>query len=140
MCSIVYICCCLFICLFLTTNKNTLPQGTEKVILIQEQLQKNRIIIDTDTAGNIVAAVTSSTHERKSKTTIMHKQGRMYLKHNAFVYVGWCRWLSMIGLEPSNDFIHAPVVCCGFGFCCCDIVDCCAWFLLFFCVFLFYYW
>lgn len=66
---------------------NTNTQGTEKVILIQEQLQKNRIIIDLDTAGNVVAAVTSSTHERKSKTTIVHKQGKMYLKHNAFAYV-----------------------------------------------------
>lgn len=74
---------------FCTAHPTSLAclQGTEKVILIQEQLQKNRIIIDTDTAGNVVAAVTSSTHERKSKTTIVHKQGRMYLKHNAFVYV-----------------------------------------------------
>jgi DNA-directed RNA polymerase III subunit RPC2 len=59
-------------------------QGTEKVILIQEQLSKNRIIIDTDQHGEVVASVTSSTHERKSKTNIAAKNGRIYLKHNAF--------------------------------------------------------
>jgi len=59
-------------------------RGTEKVILIQEQLSKNRIIIDTDSHGEICASVTSSTHERKSKTNIVTSKGRLYLKHNAF--------------------------------------------------------
>lgn len=59
-------------------------QGTEKVILIQEQLSKNRIIIDTDQHGEVTASVTSSTHERKSKTNIAARNGKIYLKHNAF--------------------------------------------------------
>lgn len=59
-------------------------KGTEKVILIQEQLSKNRIIVDTDSHGQVVASVTSSTHERKSKTNIVMKQGKMHLRHNAF--------------------------------------------------------
>lgn len=59
-------------------------RGTEKVILIQEQLSKNRIIIDTDSHGAVMATVTSSTHERKSKTNIVQKQGKLLLKHNAF--------------------------------------------------------
>jgi DNA-directed RNA polymerase III subunit RPC2 len=59
-------------------------KGTEKVILIQEQLSKNRIIIDTDTHGLVVASVTSSTTERKSKTNIVLKQGRLHMRHNAF--------------------------------------------------------
>ena len=42
-------------------------KGTEKVILIQEQLSKNRIIIDVDAKGEVGASVTSSTHERKSQ-------------------------------------------------------------------------
>ncbi|RAL61620.1 hypothetical protein DID88_009657 [Monilinia fructigena] len=42
--------------------------GTEKVILVQEQLSKNRVIIEADPKKGIVSAsVTSSTHERKSK-------------------------------------------------------------------------
>lgn len=60
-------------------------KGAEKVILIQEQLSKNRIIVDQDTQGQIMASVTSSTHERKSKTTVVMKQGKFFLRHNAFV-------------------------------------------------------
>lgn len=54
------------------------------MILIQEQLSKNRIIIDTDSHGEVIASVTSSTHERKSKTNIVFSKGKIYLKHNAF--------------------------------------------------------
>ncbi len=35
-------------------------------------------------ALQICAQVTSSTHERKSKTNIVMNKGKLYLKHNAF--------------------------------------------------------
>ena len=54
----------------------------EKVILIQEQLSKNRVIIEADAKGNPSASITSSTHERKSKAYIIVKNGRIYLRHN----------------------------------------------------------
>ncbi|KAL8222019.1 UNVERIFIED_CONTAM: DNA-directed RNA polymerase III subunit RPC2 [Gekko kuhli] len=57
-------------------------KGVEKVILIQEQLSKNRIIVEADRKGTVGASVTSSTHEKKSRTNITVKQGRFYLKHN----------------------------------------------------------
>ncbi|CCE82943.1 Piso0_002709 [Millerozyma farinosa CBS 7064] len=58
--------------------------GTEKVILVQEQLSKNRIIVEADEKKNIVqASVTSSTHERKSKTYVITKNDKIYLKHNS---------------------------------------------------------
>lgn len=58
--------------------------GTEKVILIQEQLSKNRIIVEADEKKGIVqASVTSSTHERKSKTYVISKNEKLYLKHNS---------------------------------------------------------
>ncbi|KAL3700627.1 hypothetical protein R1sor_018649 [Riccia sorocarpa] len=47
-------------------------KGTEKVILIQEQLSKNRIIIDTDS------------HGKKSKTNLAVKHAKIYLRHNTF--------------------------------------------------------
>lgn len=63
-------------------------KGTEKVILVQEQLSKNRIIVEAgigkDDEQAIQASVTSSTHERKSKTYILTKNGRIWLKHNSF--------------------------------------------------------
>ena len=57
-------------------------KGQEKVILIQEQLSKNRIIVDRDAKGNVHSAVTSSTHERKSKTHLVCKHGRFAVQHN----------------------------------------------------------
>src|SRR5690606_29914129 len=60
--------------------------GTEKVILVQEQLSKNRIIVENDTKKNIVqASVTSSTHERKSKSYVVTKHDKIYLRHNCLV-------------------------------------------------------
>lgn len=60
--------------------------GTEKVILIQEQLSKNRVIVEADEKKDIIqASVTSSTHERKSKTYVILKKDRIVLRHNILV-------------------------------------------------------
>lgn len=60
-------------------------KGTEKVILVQEQLSKNRIIVETDPVKGVVqASCTSSTHGGlKSKTYIATKKGKIYLRHNS---------------------------------------------------------
>lgn len=60
-------------------------RGVEKVILIQEQLSKNRMIVDVDRKGAVGCSVTSSTHERKSRTSLISKKNRYYLKHNSFM-------------------------------------------------------
>lgn len=59
-------------------------KGVEKVCLMQEQASKNRIIIEKDSKGFITAAITTSTHERKSKCNIYLKNGKIYVKHNIF--------------------------------------------------------
>jgi DNA-directed RNA polymerase III subunit RPC2 len=47
-------------------------KGVEKAILIQEQLSKNRIIIEHDSKSeSIVANVASSTHETKSRASVV---------------------------------------------------------------------
>ena len=59
-------------------------KGTEKVILVQEQLSKNRILVEADSRKGLVqASVTSSTHERKSKSYVLTKHGLLYVKHNS---------------------------------------------------------
>ncbi|KAK4166168.1 hypothetical protein QBC43DRAFT_233375 [Cladorrhinum sp. PSN259] len=58
--------------------------GTEKVILIQEQLSKNRVIVEKDDKG-VTASVTSSTHERKSKTYVALRKDRIVLQHNILI-------------------------------------------------------
>lgn len=60
--------------------------GTEKVILVQEQLSKNRVIVEADEKNSIItASVTSSTHERKSKTYVTLKKDRIILQHNVLI-------------------------------------------------------
>ena len=57
-------------------------RGTEKVILIQEQMSKNRMIVEQDKSGLLTCVVTSSTHNVKSRTLVTTKAGRYYLKQN----------------------------------------------------------
>lgn len=96
-------------------------RGVEKVILIQEQLSKNRIIVDYDKKGNIGCSVTSSTHERKSRTNLFVKAGRFYLKHNSFTddvpivvifkamnVISDQEIVQMIGSEPNVLSVFAP--------------------------------
>lgn len=59
-------------------------RGTEKVILIQEQLSKNRILVETDSDRDVMASVTSTDSERKTMTKLRHKRGVFQLQHNIF--------------------------------------------------------
>jgi DNA-directed RNA polymerase III subunit RPC2 len=59
-------------------------RGTEKVILIQEQLSKNRMLVELDSDGDVMATVTSSDHERKTITKLRHKRDVFVLAHTAF--------------------------------------------------------
>lgn len=70
--------------------------GQEKVILIQEQMLRNRIILEEDSKGCIVASCNSSTHERKTKTNIVGRAGRYYMRHNIFQ-------------DVSKNCVHCPV-------------------------------
>ncbi|KAJ8955588.1 hypothetical protein NQ318_001418 [Aromia moschata] len=58
-------------------------KGQEKVILIQEQLSKNRMIVEVAKFG-VQCQVTSSTHEKKSRTNVFVKSNKYYMGHNTF--------------------------------------------------------
>ncbi|XP_046663872.1 DNA-directed RNA polymerase III subunit RPC2 [Homalodisca vitripennis] len=89
-------------------------RGTEKVILIQEQLSRNRMIVEEDRKGGIQCQVTSSTYDKKSRTNIIMKRGKYYMKHNllqddipivvvfkAMGYQSDQQIVQMIGTEPE---------------------------------------
>lgn len=85
-------------------------KGTEKVILVQEQLSKNRIIVDVDKKNNIIANVQSSTHERKSKTAIFVKNNKIYLKHNSISEdIPVAIFLKALGVQSDREI--AQLVC-----------------------------
>lgn len=83
-------------------------RGTEKVILIQEQLSKNRIIVETDRLGCIGANVTSSTHEKKSKTNVvLGKQQKVHLKHNSFSSdIPIVIFFKALGIETDQEIME----------------------------------
>nr|XP_023025777.1 DNA-directed RNA polymerase III subunit RPC2 [Leptinotarsa decemlineata] len=58
-------------------------KGQERVILIQEQLAKNKMIVEEGKYG-VQCQVVSSTHEKKSRTIIFVKGNKYYMKHNTF--------------------------------------------------------
>ncbi|XP_010536382.1 PREDICTED: DNA-directed RNA polymerase III subunit 2 [Tarenaya hassleriana] len=82
-------------------------KGTEKVLLIQEQLSKNRIIIDTDKKGNINASVTSSTELTKSKTVIQMEKEKVYLFLHQFVKkIPIIIVLKAMGMESDQEIVQ----------------------------------
>ncbi|XP_038970823.1 DNA-directed RNA polymerase III subunit 2 isoform X1 [Phoenix dactylifera] len=82
-------------------------KGTEKVILIQEQLSKNRIIIDTDSKGRVTASVTSSTHETKSKTVFFIDKDKIYLQLNQFIKpIPIMVIMRAMGMESDQEIVQ----------------------------------
>lgn len=82
-------------------------KGTEKVVLIQEQLSKNRIIIDTDNKGRVIASVTSSTHEVKSKTVIVMDKEKIYLQLNRFTKpIPIIVVMKAMGIETDQEVVQ----------------------------------
>ncbi|EFC45012.1 predicted protein [Naegleria gruberi] len=82
-------------------------KGVEKVCLIQEQLSKNRVIIDLDKEKQITASVTGSTHYRKSKTNIIIKHERFYLDHNSFTKdIPIIMLFKAMGIESDQEIVQ----------------------------------
>lgn len=82
-------------------------KGTEKAILMQEQLSKNRIIVELDNKHNYCATVTSTTAESKSRTLVVFKNGKLYLRHNSFSdEIPLCIVLKAMGIETEREIFY----------------------------------
>ena len=82
-------------------------KGVEKVILMQEQLSRNRVIIELDAKNNVSAAITSATHDRKSRCNIFFRQSKVYLKHNSLgEEVPIVIVLKAMGLECDQEIVQ----------------------------------
>ncbi|CAK9302948.1 unnamed protein product [Gordionus sp. m RMFG-2023] len=66
-------------------------RGCERVILIQEQMAKNRMLVEKlpnktatkdSNVNNYMCSVASQTHERRTNTSLVAKRGKYYVKHN----------------------------------------------------------
>ena len=60
-------------------------KGTEKVVLMQEQLCKNKVLMEPDwKKGILQASCASATLETKSKIAVVLKNNRLFLKSSSF--------------------------------------------------------
>ncbi|GIY60587.1 DNA-directed RNA polymerase III subunit RPC2 [Caerostris extrusa] len=81
--------------------------GTEKVILMQEQLSKNRMIVEKDNKGAITCQITSSTSEKKTRTNIITKKGKFYMSHNSFSEdIPICIIFKAMGFESDQYIVQ----------------------------------
>lgn len=79
--------------------------GSEKVILIHEQLSRNRILIEEGP----ICQVTSTTAERKSRTNlVINKKGQIIMKHNSFLDEGIPIFIvfKAIGFESESEIVE----------------------------------
>ncbi|RWS29282.1 DNA-directed RNA polymerase III subunit RPC2-like protein [Leptotrombidium deliense] len=79
--------------------------GSEKVILIHEQLSRNRILIEEGP----ICQVTSTTAERKSRTNIaINKKKQIVMKHNSFTDDGINIFVvfKAMGFESDSEIVE----------------------------------
>ena len=82
-------------------------KGVEKVALVQENLARNRIIVEQDKTGELQAVVNSSTHRTKSRTLIVIKHEKIKVQTNAWTEeINIMIVLKAMGCEHEQEFIQ----------------------------------
>lgn len=82
--------------------------GSEKVILIHEQLSRNRILIEEGP----ICQVTSSTAERKSRTNlVINRKSQILMKHNSFLDEGIPLFILFKAFGFENEAEITELIC-----------------------------
>ncbi|KAL5712792.1 DNA-directed RNA polymerase [Ranunculus cassubicifolius] len=82
-------------------------KGTEKVVLIQEQLSKNRIIIEMNNKRQLQASVMGSSELLKTKTNIVMAKEKIYLQLNQFtVLIPIMVIMKAMGMESDQEVVQ----------------------------------
>ncbi|KAJ3042341.1 DNA-directed RNA polymerase III core subunit ret1 [Rhizophlyctis rosea] len=85
--------------------------GVERIILIQEQLSKNRIIIEEDHHGVISASVHSATDVKRSKTHVMYTKSQKVVLRNNSLNADVDVVVAMRAMGIQSDREIAELVC-----------------------------
>ncbi|KAJ3299114.1 DNA-directed RNA polymerase III core subunit ret1, partial [Borealophlyctis nickersoniae] len=80
-------------------------RGVERVILIQEQLSKNRIIVERDSSGAIAASAHSVTETKRSKTSLVYtSRDRVVVRNNSLTAdVPVTTFMKALGIESDRE-------------------------------------
>ncbi|PIA61730.1 hypothetical protein AQUCO_00200015v1 [Aquilegia coerulea] len=82
-------------------------KGTEKVVLIQEQLFNNRIIIETDKKKRLTAKVTSSSLLTRSMTKLVLDKEKIYVELSSFTkMVPIMVVMKAMGMESDQEVVQ----------------------------------
>ena len=82
-------------------------KGVEKVALVQENLAKNRILVEQDSKGDFICIVNSHTHVSKSRTTLVLRNDRIKLSHNSFTEeINIMIVLKALGCESEQEVVQ----------------------------------
>ena len=81
--------------------------GTERVIMVQEQQSKNRIMIEKDRDGSVLATVHSSTHVSKGRASLVEKNRHIYVKHNSLdMQISVAIFLKALGMVWEQEVVQ----------------------------------
>ena len=81
-------------------------KGTEKVVLVQEQIFMNRISIEQDQQGFVMAVVNSFSTNRRTKNVVILKSKKLYFRHKIFVEdIPVFILLKSFGFEKNSDIL-----------------------------------
>ena len=90
--------------MFLALGGYFIIHGVERIILIQEQLSKNRIIVEEDHHGVISASVHSATDVKRSKTHVVYTKAKhIVLRNNSLNGDVDVCVVMKVGVVLSND-------------------------------------
>ena len=82
-------------------------RGSEKIILIQEQLTLNKISIEQDYSGNLSATIYTKFKSRRSKNSVVLKNKNFYFRHNVFIEdIPLIIIFKSLGIEREQDIIE----------------------------------
>ncbi|KRZ70255.1 DNA-directed RNA polymerase III subunit RPC2 [Trichinella papuae] len=82
-------------------------RGTERVVLIQEQMSKNRMLVAMDKADEISCGVLTMTHVSRGKTYVVYKKDIFFMRNNRLVEdISMAIVFRAMGILSEREMLH----------------------------------
>ncbi|KRZ05312.1 DNA-directed RNA polymerase III subunit RPC2 [Trichinella zimbabwensis] len=80
-------------------------RGTERVVLIQEQMSKNRMLVAMDKADEISCGVLTMTHVSRGKTYVVYKKDIFFMRNNR-LDISMAIVFRAMGILSEREMLH----------------------------------
>ncbi|KRX46053.1 DNA-directed RNA polymerase III subunit RPC2 [Trichinella murrelli] len=82
-------------------------RGTERVVLIQEQMSKNRMLVAMDKADEISCGVLTMTHVSRGKTYVVYKKDIFFMRNNRLTEdISMAIIFRAMGILSEREMLH----------------------------------